>query len=131
MATSTEDLEAYLSRLDRRYEKLADGTYVLGLGAGHPVAVMRVAPPVAVVQVEIGPAPSGAPVVEARLFRRLLEFNGTDLLHSSYAIEGDRIVLAAALELENLDLNELEAVLANFDLAIAEHVPVLRDLAKG
>ena len=127
---SIEDLEAYLNRLDRRYEKLADGTFLLGLGAGHPVAMMRVAPPVVVLQVEIGPAPAGSPDIEARLFRRLLELNATDLLHSAYSIEGDRIVLGAALELENLDLNEIEAVLANFDLAISEHVPALRDLAK-
>ena len=46
----------------------------------------------------------------------------------AYALEGDRIVLGAALELENLDLNELEAVLEGVDLALVEHVPVLRGL---
>jgi hypothetical protein len=130
MATSTEDLEAYLTRLERRWQKLEDGTYVLGLGADHPVAAMHVSPPVVVIQVDIGEAPKGAPQVEAKLFRRLLELNGSDLIHAAYAIETGRIVLSAALELENLDLNELEAVLANIDMAIAQHVPVLRELSK-
>jgi hypothetical protein len=130
MATSTEDLEVYLTRLERRWQKLDDGTYVLGLGADRPVAAMRVAPPVVVIQVEIGPAPQADPAVEAKLFRRLLELNGSDLIHAAYAIEVDLIVLTAALELENLDINELEAVLANIDMAIAEHVPVLRELSK-
>jgi hypothetical protein len=127
----SEDLEAYLTRLDRRYQKVDEETYLVGLGAGRPVLAMRVAPPVLVLQVDIGPAPSGVPAVEAPLFRKLLELNGSDLLHSAYAIEGQRIVLTAALEMENLDLNELEAVLANIDMAVALHVPVLRELSQA
>ena len=37
-------------------------------------------------------------------------------------------MLAAALELESVDPNELEAVLADIDMALAEHVPALREL---
>ena len=50
------------------------------------------------------------------------------LLHAAFGLENDQIVLAAALELESLDLNELEAVLADIDVALSEHVPVLRGL---
>ncbi len=39
------------------------------------------------------------------------------------------MVLTGALELENLDLNELEAVLSDIDLALARHVPTLHELA--
>ena len=130
MATSPEDLEAYLNRLDRKFERLSEGTYLVSLGAGQPPAAIRVAPPVVVVQVDIGPAPKGKPAVEAALFRKLLELNSTDLLHVAYALEGDQMVLSAALELANLDLNEIEAVLANIDMAIAQHVPMLRNLTK-
>lgn len=130
MATSNEDLEAYLTRLDRRYERQGDGTYVVSLGPSQPPAALRMAPPVVVVQCDIGPAPSGDSDSTSRLFRRLLELNATDLLHVAYAIEDGRIVLAAALELENLNLNELEAVLANIDMSIAQHVPMLREMVK-
>jgi len=40
-------------------------------------------------------------------------------------------VLAAALELDSLDLNELEAVLADIDVALGEHVPVLRSMVQS
>jgi hypothetical protein len=49
----------------------------------------------------------------------------------AFGIEGTRIVIDAALELSTLDLNELDGVLANLDLAIAEHVPQLRDIVKN
>jgi len=50
-------------------------------------------------------------------------------MHVAYGLEGDTIVLSAALELENLDLNELEALLSDVDLALARHVPTLREAA--
>jgi hypothetical protein len=50
-------------------------------------------------------------------------------MHASYGIEAGTVVLSAALELENLDMNELEAILSDIDLALARHVPVLHDLA--
>ena len=61
--------------------------------------------------------------------RRLLELNATDLMHVAYAIEGSTIVLSAALELENLDQNELEATLSDVDLALARHIGLLREIA--
>src|SRR5687768_11479067 len=129
MAKSPEDLEAYLTRLDRRYEKIDSVTYIVPFGANQPPAALRVAPPVLVVQVDIGPAPADDGANAAKLFRKLLELNATDLLHVAYGIENGHIVLASALELENLDINEMEAVLANIDLAMAQHVPILRDIA--
>ena len=50
-------------------------------------------------------------------------------MHAAYGIEGNTIVLSAALELRNLDLNELEAVLADLDMALANQVPDLRRIA--
>jgi hypothetical protein len=61
----------------------------------------------------------------ARYLRRLLELNASGLLHAAFALEGDQIVLTAALELQNLDANELAAVLADLDMALGEHVPGL------
>ena len=64
------------------------------------------------------------------MFRHLLQLNATDLLHASYGVEGDSILLSAALELDNLDLNEIEAALADVSLALSNHVPVLREMAQ-
>jgi len=130
MATSNDDVEAFLRRLDRAFEKVNAHTYLVSLGPNLPRAVLRVAAPVLVVQVDVGDAPAGNPVLEAKLFRRLLELNATDLVYAAFGIESNRIVIDAALELSSMDMNELEAVLANLDLAIAEHVPELRDMVR-
>lgn len=98
-------------------------------GNGGTVA-LRVAPPIVAVRVDIGPAPADESH-RLRLFTRLLEYNATDLMHVSYGVESGNVVLTAALELENLDLNELEAVLSDVDLALAQHVPTLREAASA
>jgi hypothetical protein len=51
-------------------------------------------------------------------------------VHTSFGLEDDRIVLCNALELENLDFNELEATLDELDLTLAQQVPVLSSLSK-
>ena len=119
MATP-DDLEAYLSRLDRRFEK-KDSTFVVSLGPNQPPALVRIASPVVVVQVDVGPAPKGNGAAEAKLFRRLLELNASDLLHVAYAIENDRIVLDAALDLDSVDLRDLEAVVLADDVSRCPH----------
>lgn len=126
MSRTQQDVEAYLSRLDRNFETLADGTLLVSTGPNSPPIVIRLAPPVVVLRVDIGPLPSAQ--AEARVFKRLLELNARDLVHASYGIADDTIELSAALELDSLDLNELEAVLADLDLALATHVSEIRSL---
>ncbi|HYQ04151.1 MAG TPA: CesT family type III secretion system chaperone [Polyangiaceae bacterium] len=126
MIQTGEDLEGYLLRLERRFERAEDGTYLLSMGADRPLVALRVAVPLLVAQVEIGLVPSDDSAA-APLFRKLLELNATALVHAAYGIEGERIVLSAALALQNLDLNELEAVLADLDMALATQVSTLRE----
>jgi len=130
MATSTDDLGAYLTRLDRRFDKVDDRTFLVSFGAGNPPAALRVEPPVVLVQVVIGDAPKGSSGAALAVFRRLLELNATDLMHAAYGLEKDQIVLSAALELDTLDIGELEAVLANIDMALGQHVPGLLEMVK-
>ena len=123
MALSLEDIEGYL-------QKLEDGTLLVFMGTGRPLVAVRVAPPVVVLQVSITGAPSAAGDTgkHASLYRRLLELNATELVHAAYGIEKDRIVLAAALDIDHLGFTELEAVLADMDMALANHVPELHAL---
>jgi Zn-dependent protease with chaperone function len=129
MVKSEEDLEIFLNKLERHFERV-DGTFLVSVGSGLPPVALRIATPVLVVQVQIAPTPKGDTAGESKLFRRLLELNASDLLHAAYALEDSRVVLTAALELENLDTNELEAVLADMGMALSKHVPMLRDLTK-
>jgi len=130
MIQSNQDLEGYLHRLERRFERAEDGTYLISMGVDRPLVALRMAPPVLVAQVDIGPAPT-EDAAGAALFRKLLVLNATALLHAAYGIEGGTIVLSAALELRNLDLNELEAVLADLDMALANQVPTLREVSSN
>ncbi|MBN2194719.1 MAG: YbjN domain-containing protein [Polyangiaceae bacterium] len=131
MIKSNEDLESCFRRLDRTYEVLEDGTFLVRGGAHQPPIAVRLAPPVVVLQTNIGTAPRGDAAVEAALFRRLLELNATSLLHAAYGLAGDRISLGAALEADTLDPNELEAALSDMAMALNDHVPALRGMLTG
>jgi hypothetical protein len=128
MPRTVEDVENYLLQLDRRFESNS-GRFIITGPEGTPIA-LRVMPPIVAVRVRIGTVP-GEEARQVRLFRKLLEYNATDLMHVSYGIDGDQVVLSAGLELENLDLNELEALLSDVDLALARHVPSLSEAAGG
>jgi hypothetical protein len=130
MIRTTEDLEGFLSKLERKYERAAEGTYVVSMGIGRPLVAIRMATPVLVLEVMIGDVPDQTPERQLVLYRRLLEYNAERLMHAAYGIQGQQIVLAAALELVSVDLNELEAVLADLDMALSEQVPVLRELVQ-
>jgi len=127
MPRTAEDVENYLLQLNRSYTT-DGGTYWLK-GPGATIAI-RVSPPIVAFQVEIGKVPAEE-LQRSRFFRKLLEYNATDLMHISYGVDGERVVLSGALELENLDLNELEAVLSDIELALDHHVPTLREAAGG
>ena len=57
--------------------------------------------------------------------------NARSLVHTSFGLEESRIVLVSALELENLDYNELEATLDEIDVTLAQQVPSLAELSKA
>lgn len=128
MPRTSEDVETYLLQLDRRFE-IDSGTYLISASASLPPIAVRIEPPIVAVHVTIGPVP-GDVEHQVKLFRRLLELNASDLMHASYGIENDTIVLSAALELDNLDVNELDATLSDMDLALTRHVPSLHDIAQ-
>lgn len=131
MTKTREDVERMLESRDRRFEAMDDGTLVVPLVPGQAPAMLRVETPVIVVQVNIGEVAFPDQAREVAFYRRLLELNAMGLLHASYGLEGRRVVLSAALELDNLDPNELEAALADLALALVEHVPSLRTMVSA
>ena len=123
MPRTREDVETYLYQLDRRFEE-QHGTLLVSTGATSPPIAIQVVPPIVVFRVTIGDIPH-----RLRLYQRLLEYNASDLMHSSYGVEGSTVVLSGALALDNLDVNELEATLSDMDLALLRHVPGLFEAA--
>lgn len=52
-------------------------------------------------------------------------------MHTSFGLEEDNVVLTSALELQNLDYNELEALLDEIDVTLAQQVPALVELSRA
>lgn len=129
MPRTREDVETYLYQLDRRFED-QHGTLLVSTGADSPPIAIQVAPPIVVFRVAIGTVPED-PTHRLRLFQRLLEHNASDLMHSSYGVEGGQVILSGALALDNLDINELEATLSDMDLALVRHLPGLFEAARA
>jgi hypothetical protein len=123
MPRTREDVETYLYQLDRRFEDQT-GTLLVSTGAGSPPIAIQVAPPIVVFRVTIGAVPADD-THRLRLYQQLLQYNASDLMHSSYGVEGDTVILSGALALDNLDMNEIEATLSDMDLALVRHVPGL------
>ena len=125
-----KDVEAYLLKLNRRFANVdgETGTFLVRASDDLPAVVVRVDPPLVVIRVHIGNVSSPD---KAALFRKLLELNARSLVHASYGLEDDSIVLSSALELENLDFNEIEATLDEIDVALAQQIPMLAALNKA
>ena len=86
--------------------------------------VVHYAPPVVILRVRVMELPESEPR-RGELFRQLLEYNARDLVHGSYVLEGDHVVLTDTLELENLDFSEFEASFESMTLALASHLGAL------
>jgi Tir chaperone protein (CesT) family len=122
---SNKDVEAYLLRMERAFDEASPGTYVVRVG-GVPVA-LKIDAPLVIARVDIGAI--GQKADRRGLFEHLLRLNAKELVHCAYGLDGETILLSAALELENLDYNELDAVFAELDLALAQQLPRIRELA--
>ncbi|MFI5301179.1 MAG: hypothetical protein ACHREM_24100 [Polyangiales bacterium] len=133
---SSKDVESYLMRMGRPFEVIAgegevtEATTWITHTSGVPVALILQVPLV-VARVEIGKLPAAGTKAREPLFEHLLRLNATSLVHACYGLDGETIVLTATAELENLDYNELDAVFIDIDLALAQHLPRIRELANA
>jgi hypothetical protein len=122
-----EDLESYLIRMELDVQEVEECMWVLKSpdDDGAPI-VVNYAPPVVLLRMKVMDLPQPAEDQRlARLYRRMLELNATDIVHGSYGIEGEEIVLSDALELENLDFTELRSSYESMSMAATTHVPEL------
>ena len=126
------DVEAYLGKMNRRFSTVEDqpGTFLVHGGNNMPPTALRVDPPLVVLRVHVGDV-KDPDTGSAELFKKLLTINAKSLVHTSFGLEDRRIVLVSALELENLDYNELEAALDEIDVTLAQQVQGLSELSKG
>lgn len=128
---SVQDVEAYLGKMNRRFTAVDDqpGTFLVHGGDNMPATAVRVDPPLVVLRVHVGDI-DGDAAHNGELYQKLLSINAKSLVHSSFGLEDGKIVLCSALELENLDYNELEAALDEIDVTLAQQVAKLAELSK-
>ena len=120
-----EEAEGFLDRLaadGASYSEVEPGLWVVKPGGELDFAVVvNYSPPVLLLRVKVMTLPTDRETL-ATLSRRLLELNASDLIHGSYGIEEDSIVLTEALELSHLDFEEFLAAYESMLVALASHL---------
>jgi hypothetical protein len=118
---TAEDIESYLLKVGVPYEQVTPGIWVLKLD-GCDNFVVSMAGPVVAFRVKVMDVPRAD---REALFRSLLSLNTGEMVHGAFGLEGEAVVIVHALELENLDFNEFQAVIDDVSMAIAKHYPEL------
>ena len=118
---TAEDVESYLMKLGVPYEQIKPGIWLLKLD-GCDNFVVSIAGPVVAFRVKVMDLPR---TDREALFQTLLTLNTKEMVHGAFGLEGDAVVIVHALEMENLDFNEFQAVIDDASMAIARHYPVL------
>jgi hypothetical protein len=120
-----EGIESFLDRLSAEggsYSEVEEGLWIIKpAGALGLDVVVHYSPPVVVFRVKVLKSLPNDPA-QAPLYRRLLELNATELVHGSYGIEGESVVLTEALELSHLDYSEFQAAYEGLTLALVSHL---------
>jgi Tir chaperone family protein CesT len=120
-----EDIEGWLNRLSAdgaSFSELEPGLWVVRpSGELDFSVVVNYSPPVVLLRVKVMTLPTHAGTL-ATLSRRLLELNATDLVHGSYGIEDESIVMTETLELSHLDYEEFLAAYESITVALASHL---------
>lgn len=123
-----DDLVGFLERLTQSgatFREVGDGLWAVRPSADAEFDVLiHHSPPVVLLTVKVMEVPAD-PAHQARLNRRLLEWNATDLVHGAYGISDGAIVITEALEIGHLDYEEFLAAYDAITLALAAHVRAL------
>jgi hypothetical protein len=121
---SREEIEGFLDRLSAEgasYSEVEPGLWIVKpAGSLGLDLVVNYSPPVVVMRVKV--MDTNATSSNTELYRRLLELNATELVHGSYGIERDAVVLTEALELAHLDYAEFQAAYEGITLALVSHL---------
>lgn len=118
--STTDFIEHFLLHGEISHEQVDATSWLLHLDCQtrHPV-VLRVEDPICLVSAQIIPVAETTPD-QGALFRKLLELNA-DMLHCSYVLQGNQVVLSGSQQLENINENEIQALLDDMTMALDNH----------
>lgn len=124
-----DDLESFLIRMDLDFNEVDEGMFLVqGANEGAPVVVHLTAP-LLVIRLKVMTLPTGNDLSE--LYKALLVWNATDVVHGAYGIEEEDLIISDTLELETLDFPELQASLESVQMAASSHVERIKALANA
>ena len=122
-----EDIEGFLDRLATEgdsWKEVESDLWVVRPGGEIEVdVVVSYAPPVVVLRVKVMQLPADVAAVA--------EWNANDLLHGSYGIQENAVVLTEALELGHLDFEEFVAAYESMTLSLSGHLRELANYKEG
>lgn len=123
---TAEDIESYLIDSSYSFERLNDTLWRVSDEAEDVenllIYITETVLNFQVMLFDLPPEPSVA------LLQRLLELNDASLIHGAFAIHNGKVILIGALELTNLDRNELQAMVESMSLAVIQHYEELKAL---
>jgi len=118
--SSVDDLDSHLIQTGLPFEQIGHNTWVIHPEGAHaPQIAVSADVPIVLFSVPVFEL-SSEQRSDVELFRCLLELNA-ELLHSSYSLQGDKVVLSGAQQLENLDFNEFQAMIDDMCMALDKH----------
>lgn len=127
-----EDLDSYFIRMNLDLEEVEENMWMIKTPQDGVPIIVHYTPPVLVMRIKVLDLPEDKDDVRlAPLYRRLLELNAADIVHGSYGIDENEIVLSDALELEDLDFSELRSSYESMLFALSSHVPQIAELVDG
>jgi hypothetical protein len=112
--------------MDLDFEEVDEGMFLVQGSQGAPVVVHHT-PPLLVVRLKLMTLPGDVDLKE--LYKTLLVWNATDVVHGAYGIEENDLIMSDTLELETLDFPELQASLESLQMAASSHMEKIKALA--
>ncbi len=131
MASYFEKVKNFLIDLELpiSFENSEDEVFIINKeDAGISDLVIGVAEPILIMEQTIFEVPDG----KKDVYKRLLQLNG-QVVHGAFVLDEDsnRVVFRDTLQLENLDLNEIEASINSISLMMAEFSNEIIALSKN
>ncbi len=116
-------IESYLINLGITYEEIGENTWVLNdPDNGLEQVAVAVNEPLVVVRVKVMNVPEQK---REEFFLKLLQINGSDLIHGAYAVVENDVILIDTLNYETMDLEDFQATIDAISLALTEHYTLL------
>lgn len=124
-------IKNYLMELDFNivYENAKDGILMISKeNEGIKNLIIGIAPPILIMEQHIFSIKNK----KEDVFRQLLQKN-RDIIHGAFVLDetGKKVIFRDTLQIENLDLNELEASLNSLSLLLSEYTEQIINFSKN